>query len=101
MFNLQKGAAPTAQVDRLVYILQANQVVVEMVCENLKSLKRDDSPLVDLLFVPERSILADKKLTDAKVLQRCTSVISLPITFYCCDDDVLSMENPFVFKVVT
>lgn len=72
---------------------------MELVAENLRSQRKDDTRQLHLLFTPRQSVVCENKLNEVDARQKFSTIGELPIFFYSWETDMATMEEPSVLVV--
>ncbi|KAG7303577.1 hypothetical protein JYU34_012106 [Plutella xylostella] len=93
MFPLRPGSLPTIAVKHIVFIARPKLALMDLVADYILSLRTKQGPGVDfhLFFVPRRSELCEKHLSNRGVLANLT-IQEFKCDVYPLDSDVMSLE---------
>ena len=89
----------TARVDNIVFITRPGIEQMDKIAHIIK--KQDGLGLsldFNILFVPQKSILCEERLTNKGVFGSFTYLDELPVSWFVLEDDVISMEKPKIFS---
>ncbi len=103
MFSLKGGRLPTINAENLVFITRPDLDKMDKIAENVKVEEASgggSGSRLDfhILFVPNKSMLCEKRLKERGVYGSFAYLDELSIFWYPLDTDLVSMERPSIFS---
>jgi len=100
MFPLKDGRIPKISTDNIVFVTRPIPAQMDKIADNVKGEEISGGGVrVDfhILFVPNKSLLCEKRLEDRGVLGSFAFLDELSISWFPLDTDVVSLERPNIF----
>ena len=100
MFPLKDGRLPKVSTENIVFVTRPIPAQMDKIADNVKGEEISGGGVrVDfhILFVPNKSLLCEKRLEDRGVLGSFAFLDELSISWFPLDSDVVSLERPNIF----